>query len=131
MGNQQMLPLLLATVLVGLAIVRGLGMLEETNRLENEAQIQMALLTTAERAQMWYRKPAAIGGGEQSFAQVSWRKLNLNPNTPAGKFTMSEKTDRSFRLIGVSHEDPALVVSYVVYADSVILQPPPQLDFFN
>lgn len=122
MGNQQMLPLLLATVLVALAIVRGLGVLEETNRLENEAQIQMALLSTAERAQMWYRKPAAIGGGEQSFAQIGWRKLNLNPNTPVGKFTMSEKTDSSFRLTGVSHEDPSLVVSYVVYADSVSLQ---------
>lgn len=121
MGNQQMLPLLLAAVLVGLALVRGMGMLEETNRLESEAQIQTALLTTAERAQMWYRKPAALGGGQQSFAEVSWRKLNLNPLTPVGKFAMSEKTKDSFRLTGVSHEDPALVVSYVVYADSVSL----------
>ena len=122
MGNQQMLPLVLAAVLVGLAMVRGMAVIDETNRLETETQMQAALLSTAERAQMWYRKPTAIGGGGQSFAQVSWRKLNLNPNTPVGKFSMSEKTHGSFRLTGVSLDDPTLVVSYVVYADSVVLK---------
>ncbi len=122
MGNQQMLPLVLAAVLVGLAIVRGIAVVDETKRLENETQMQAALLNTAERAQMWYRKPAALGGGERSFAQISWRKLNLNPNTPVGTFSMSEKTEGSFRLTGVSVEDAAVIISYVVYADSVALQ---------
>jgi hypothetical protein len=122
MGNQQMLPLLLAAVLVGLAIVRGMAVIEETNRLETQSQVQAALLSTAERAQMWYRKPAALGGGERSFAQISWRRLNLNPDTPIGSFKMSEKTDKSFRLSGVSREDPSVIISYVVYADSVVLQ---------
>lgn len=122
MGNQQMLPLLLAAVLVGLALVRGLTVIAETNRLESEAQMQSALLAAAERAQMWYRKPASLGGGGQSFAEIGWRRLNLNPHTTAGKFAMSEKTKKSFRLTGVSLEDPTVAVSYVVYADSVVLQ---------
>ena len=126
MGNQQMLPLLLAAVIAGIALVRGLTMITEANRHDREAQIQQSLLDTAERAQVWYRKPATLGGGGRAFSQISWRKLNLNANTPLGNFTMSEKTKDSFRLTGVSHEDPALVVSYIVYADSVSLQPTPR-----
>ncbi|MEK7727491.1 MAG: hypothetical protein AAB354_03710 [candidate division KSB1 bacterium] len=124
MGNQQMLPLLLAAVIVGIALVRGLATLQETNKQDREAQIQQALLGTAERAQVWYRKPATLGGGGRAFSQISWRKLNLNANTPIGKFTMSEKMVDSFRLTGQSVDDPSILVSYVVYADSVILQKP-------
>ncbi len=124
MGNQQMLTLLLATVIVGIALVRGLAMIKETNKHDREAQIQQSLLDTAERAQVWYRKPATLGGGGRAFSQISWRKLNLNANTLIGKFTMSEKTIDSFRLTGQSVDDPSILVSYVVYADSVVLQKP-------
>ncbi len=123
MGNQQLIPLVLAALIVSVAIVRGIGMFQQEFQSQAEKEVQKKLLDVAGRAQMWYRKPAKLGGGGRSFAGISWKKIDVNPNTSFATFIMSHKLPNSVRLTGASLDDPSIIVSYIVYADSVALQP--------
>ena len=124
MGNSQLLPLVLATIIVGVAIVRGLEMHRQENLLQNQEGIRNKLLDIAGRAQTWYFRPVTMGGGGRSFASVNWKKLGINPITPVGNFTISDQTEDQFRVSGTSLEDSTHILSYaIIYPDSVIFLP--------
>jgi hypothetical protein len=124
MGNQQMLHLVLATFIVGIAIVRGMGLYNEERINQNQEEIRNKMLSIAGKAQSWYYRPARIGGGGRSFAAVDWAKLGIDPISPIASFTISETLQESFRLTGVSLDDSTRILSYaIVYPDSVTLVP--------
>lgn len=122
MGNQQLWYLVLTMIIVGVAILRGLRSYQEDYRTQQEEEMHRTLIEAARRAQSWYRKPAALGGGNHSFAQISWKKININPNSFTAKYSMSDKRRDRVRLTATSQFDPDLIISYVVYADSIVLQ---------
>jgi len=123
MAQQQLFTLVLVVIVVGFAIIRGITMFSEEHLAAHEQQMRENMLTAAERAQIWYRRPAQLGGCGRSFAQVSWSKINMPQNTPIATFTMSNKLPNRFLLTGISKEDTSLIMKYLVYADSLVLQP--------
>ncbi len=123
MGQQQMLLVLMAAMIIGIAIVLGLTMYQENALAANQDDLRDALMTVAARAQGWYRRPASLGGGARSFAQISWTKIHFDSSTTSGEFTMTNKQQGSFRITGVSKEDPSWSFSLVVYADSIAAAP--------
>ncbi|MDZ7266149.1 MAG: hypothetical protein ONB48_02305 [candidate division KSB1 bacterium] len=123
MGNQQLFPLILAAVIVGVALVRGMELYHEEIALHDQQEIQKTLIAAALRAQSWYRTPTAMGGGGRSFASITWAKINFNSNTSIAVLSMSHKRRDSVRLTAVSIENPALRISYTVYPDSLVLMP--------
>ncbi len=68
MGQQQLLLLVLGVIIVGIAVVAGIGMFnasaEESAKDEGVAQ----LLAIGANAQQWFKKPLSMGGGGGSFA---------------------------------------------------------------
>ncbi|MGH7491291.1 MAG: hypothetical protein ACREOO_02725 [bacterium] len=119
-----MLHLVLATVIVGIAIVRGMDMYSEERINQNQEEIRNKILSIAGQAQSWYYRPAKMGGGGRSFAAVDWAKLGIDPITPLASFTISEQLKESFRLTGVSLDDSTHILSYaIVYPDSITLVP--------
>jgi len=122
MGQQQLLPLILAAIVVGVAIITGMDMLAQENRLSHQEEVRRTLLEVGGRAQDWYRRPAALGGGSRSFAAITWQKLNMHASTVSADLKMSDKKQDSFMLTGTSKENPAWVLKYIVYADSVVAQ---------
>jgi hypothetical protein len=123
MGQQQLFPLLLATIVVGIAIVVGMEMFANESRTAEQDEIRQRLVEVAGRAQDWYRRPRALGGGDRSFARISWRAINMDPSTVHAKYTMTSKAQNRFLLTAASTSDTTLSMSYFVYADSVVLQP--------
>lgn len=122
MGNQQLWYLVLTLIVVGVAILRGLQSYQEDFHTQQEDEMHRTLIAAAQRAQGWYRKPAALGGGNHSFAQISWKKINMNPNSFTAKYSMSDKRQDCVRLTATSEFDPSVIISYVVYADSIVAQ---------
>jgi H+/Cl- antiporter ClcA len=122
MGQQQLLPMILAAIVVGVAIITGMDMLAQDSHTAHEEEMRQTLLRVAGRAQEWYRRPTALNGGGRSFAGISWVKLNLKSGTTTATFTMSDKQQDSFTLTGTSKENPAWVLKYIVYADSLVAQ---------
>lgn len=123
MGQQQMLLVLIATMIVGIAIVLGLTMYRENASEANQDEMRDALMTVAARAQGWYRRPAMLGGGARSFTQISWTKIHFDSSTNSGVFSMTNKEQESFRVTGVSKEDPSWSLSLMVFADSIAAAP--------
>ena len=124
MGNQQLLHFVLATVIVGIAIVRGMELYNEDHINNNQEEIRNRMLSIAGQAQTWYYRPTRLGGGGRSFEAVDWAKLGIDPVTPIASFTISEPLQESFRLTGVSLDDSTRILSYaIVYPDSVTLLP--------
>lgn len=123
MGQQQMLLVLIATMIVGIAIVLGLTMYRESASEANQDEMRDALMTVAARAQGWYRRPAMLGGGARSFTRISWTKIHFDSSTNSGVFSMTNKEQESFRVTGVSKEDPSWSLSLMVFADSIAAAP--------
>lgn len=67
MGQQQLLLLILAAVIVGVAITLGINMFAQNSAQANQEAVMQDVLTIASRAQAWYRRPVQMGGGGRTF----------------------------------------------------------------
>ncbi len=75
MGQQQLLLLVLGIVIVGLAVVVGIQAFGENQKKANSDAITNDVIRIASDAQAWSLKPTAFGGGNGSFAGVTFEKI--------------------------------------------------------
>ena len=67
MGQQQLLLLVLAAVIVGTSIIAGISLFDASAQSANEDAVRRDLLTIAAKARSWYSKPKQLGGGGRTF----------------------------------------------------------------
>ena len=67
MGQQQLLLIVLGVIIVGVAIVAGIGLFNAGAEESVKDEIVAQSLAIASNAQQWFKKPVAMGGGGQSF----------------------------------------------------------------
>jgi hypothetical protein len=98
MGQQQLLLLVLAAVIVGTAVVLGINMFSQNAAQANQDAVLQDMMTIAAKAQAWFARPAEMGGGGRSFIKLDdtdgWGLLNF-PKTNANgtyKLTPAAKT---------------------------------------
>ena len=68
MGQQQLLLIVLSIIIVGIAVVIGLGLFSEGADQANIDQVVQDVVAMGAKAQQFFMKPTALGGGGQSFA---------------------------------------------------------------
>jgi hypothetical protein len=87
MGQQQLLLIVLGVIIVGIAIVVGINLFQSSAIDANRNAIIKDLTTLAMKAQEYYKKPASLGGGGNSFVGFTIPTgLGTNAN---GTFTIS------------------------------------------
>jgi Tfp pilus assembly protein PilE len=67
MGQQQLLLIVLGVIIVGIAVVVGINVFTASSMNSNRDAVIADLTTLAAMAQQHYRKPAAMGGGQNAF----------------------------------------------------------------
>lgn len=67
MGQQQLLIIILGTIVVGIAVAFGITMFIDSSISANHDALCNDLVSLASRAQAFYRRPAALYGGGNSF----------------------------------------------------------------
>lgn len=67
MGQQQLLLIVLGVIIVGIAVVVGINVFTASSLQANNDALIADLTTIGSMAQQHYRKPAAMGGGGNSF----------------------------------------------------------------
>lgn len=67
MGQQQLLLLVLGVIIVGVAIVAGIGMFNASAEESAKDELVSQLMAIGANAQQWYKKPVAMGGGGGAF----------------------------------------------------------------
>ena len=125
MGQQQLLLLILGTIVVGVSIVVGINMFGQSAVQANQDAVLQDVLTIASRAQEWARKPAQMGGGRVgatagysgvTLAKVSWPATNAN-----GSYALSSIQSGNFVVTGTGSEGVVIVTT--VYVDSISSRP--------
>ncbi|MBI5471679.1 MAG: hypothetical protein HY961_04990 [Ignavibacteriae bacterium] len=71
MGQQQLLLIILGVIVVGIAVAVGITMFQDNAVSANRDAVTNDLVNLASRAQQFYRRPTALGGGGNSFSGIS------------------------------------------------------------
>src|SRR4030067_1041801 len=71
MGQQQLLLIILGVIVVGIAVAVGITMFTDSAVSANRDAVTNDLVNLAARAQQYYRRPTALGGGGGSFAGLT------------------------------------------------------------
>ena len=67
MGQQQLLLLVLGVIIVGIAVVAGIGMFNAAAEEAVKDELSAQLMSIGANAQQWYKKPISMGGGGGTF----------------------------------------------------------------
>lgn len=113
MGQQQLLLIILGVIIVGIAVAVGITMFTGGARDANRDQVFNDLANIAARAQGYYRRPGAMGGGGNSFVNFKLSAVDTgNANGSYGIVTgTTTPTSISAAFIGnVTTADQANVV---------------------
>lgn len=105
MGQQQLLLLVLAAVIVGISVVVGFNMFSSSAVQSNQDAIVQHVMTIGAKAQEWYRKPAAMGGGGQSFTGLTLAALNVSPSNVDADTLFIAPTATDVTVTAVGKED--------------------------
>lgn len=107
MGQQQLLLLILATMVVGAAILTGIALFGQSSAQANQEAVIHDLMNITSRAQAWYRRPVSMGGGGRNFSGLNG---NLTPlNFPAsninGSYAVSGGDANGATITGTGNDD--------------------------
>lgn len=108
MGQQQLLLLTLAAILVGIGVLLGINMFQENAAQANLDAVMQRSLSLGSQAQAWYKRPVAMGGGGQSFTGFTLADIGVSTppdTTEDGIFTATVLSANSIRITGVGKED--------------------------
>ncbi|HUT03178.1 MAG TPA: hypothetical protein VM163_04740 [bacterium] len=89
MGQQQLLLIVLSIIIVGIAVVIGLGLFSEGADQANVDQVVQDVVSMGARAQQYYMKPAALGGGGQSFVGIAVDDIGSATNRNGDSYVVS------------------------------------------
>ena len=125
MGQQQLLLIILGVIVVGIAVAVGITMFADSAVTANRDAVTNDLVNLASRAQQYYRRPTALGGGGNSFTGLTANaaglaKLTSKASNANGRYTISVAGNASsVTLSGIGYEVIGTdTVSVTMYVDS-------------
>jgi len=101
MGQQQLLLIVLGVIIVGIAVVVGINVFTASSVEANRNAVIADLTTVASMAQQYYRKPAAMGGGDRTF--TGWDIPSQLQSTANGSYAATVAA-QSVTLVGTGNE---------------------------
>lgn len=117
MGQQQILLLVLGTVIVGLAIFVGVQTFTDGVRHNAADNLMNSTVVLAQEAVAWRGRSHVQGGGENSYAGLSdatVRVLGVDSTDTIGTYAFDAVSPSSVTLVGVSHRHPDIGVRVTV-----------------
>ena len=128
MGQQQLLLIILRVIVVGIAVVVGITMFQDNAISANRDAVTNDLVNLGARAQQYYRRPIALGGGGNSFNNITMGDLAgpvtgtswVNPN---GTYNIASSDSAQVTLQGLGVERSGgspVEVSCRITSDSLV-----------
>ena len=105
MGQQQLLLIVLGAIIVGIAIIVGLNMFSSGAAQANIDGVTQDCLTIASRAQEWWRKPTAMGGGGRAWTGITLLAINFPDTTLNGTYADPTISGNNIVILGTGVED--------------------------
>lgn len=126
MGQSQLLMLVLAVIIVGIAVAVGITQLQEGALTANADALLTDCQTITAKTQGWYRKPASLGGGGNSFVGATLPKVGASPTNDNGSYTLTVDSANQVTCVGTGHEktegdvDVQVTMLYFAAQDSFV-----------
>lgn len=90
MGQQQLLLVILVTIIVGVGTVVAIDTMQNARKDSNKASVRQDILSVLNDAQVYYQKPSMMGGGGQSFDNISKSDIiSIDPTNENGSYNIS------------------------------------------
>lgn len=119
MGQQQLLLILLVTIIVAFATIIAINTMQDSHQSANHDAIRLKMIEASSLAQSYYRKNKMMGGGGGSYEEITLQDLEIEPNDEnLGNFSLSEESSDSFKLTAVPARGGEDIVS-VIYTDRI------------
>lgn len=126
MGQQQLLLVILVTIIVGIATVVAINVFGSASDNANRDAVRQDMLAAAAQAQGEYAKPSMMGGLGKDFEDLDLRNLGIPSNQPTldtetsvtndnGVYTLSGNSGDTFTITGDpsgGSDDIELVVTW-------------------
>jgi hypothetical protein len=92
MGQQQLLLIILGTIIVGIAVAVGITLFNDQAAATNRDEVVNDLVHYASAAQSYYRRPRILGGGGGSFTGMTMTNITAVSQAPRhlnGTYTLT------------------------------------------
>ena len=116
MGQQQLLLIVLGVIIVGIAIVVGINLFNANAEQSAKDTMVSEGTNLGALAQQYYKKPKAMGGGGNSFADFTIPPKLVT--TPTGTWSAGTPTATSITFTGRPRQY-TWTVTTIVYPDSI------------
>lgn len=108
MGQTQILMIVLAVIIVGIAVAAGINMFGKSAVTANRDAVVGDCQSIASAAMQYYKKPASMGGGERTFtglnlAKLGWSQFNVNTDGVVG-YTLTVVDAQNITIAGTGAE---------------------------
>lgn len=89
MAQQQILLIILGTIIIGVALAIGITLFTDNSAAANRDSVTSDLAALGSRAQMYYRRPRLMGGGGSSFVGLTLSHLTTKPSNAYGTYSVT------------------------------------------
>jgi Tfp pilus assembly protein PilE len=122
--------IVVGVVLIGIAVALAFDMFIDQSASTNRDAISNDLVQYAAQAQKYYRRPTALGGGNNSFGGLTLSRITSNPANANGSYELSPDpvpgTATSVTLIGTGIENGTdgstpVKLTMTVTPDSIVI----------
>jgi len=110
MGQQQLLLIVLGVIVVGIAVVVGINLFNANAEEANKDGIVSDATNLGAMAQQYYKKPASMGGGANSF--VGWTMATGLDSTANGTYVVSGLSNVNATITGTPF--PSTAYTWVI-----------------
>jgi hypothetical protein len=110
MGQQQLLLIVLGVIVVGIAVVVGINLFNASAVSANRDGVASDLTNLGAMAQQYYKKPASMGGGANTF--TGWTIPTGLASTANGTYAPTVG-DQSVSIVGTGTEYGADGTNYI------------------
>jgi len=105
MGQQQLLLVILVTIVVGIATVVATNIFGSSAEQANQDAVRQDLAQMATSAQGWFIKPDMIGGGGNSFRGITFRDMTFPAATISENGVEASNLNGTYRIATRSDND--------------------------
>lgn len=88
MGSQQLLLIIVGVIILGVAVAVGITMFRDQAAASNRDSVSNDVVYLASKAQEYYRKPQALGGGQKSFNGMTLMRLTNKSENANGTYDL-------------------------------------------
>ena len=130
MGQQQLLLVILVTIIVGIATVVAINTFSSSADAANKDAVRQDVASIAASAQGFFMKPAMLGGGNNSFAAITFNDISFGADSvnagdgltawnANGQYVISARVAGQFTVTATPANDTTNTMAANVFADNL------------